>query len=395
MVKEESLKESDVNFTFLSKDKRFENLTGIVFGNLTILGPYKKEGSTLKWVAKCSCGNIVKTSRTKLKQRGKTSCVECSESKLRANHFTPVEDKINTLKDKRQDLVILNFKGDTWADYLEVECNVCGDIFERRYRDLVRGVKGCSCRNKARKGIEAKQELVKEYCDKNNFTFLSWDTTKGIKVKIRCDKHDYTTTTLYGGISVGKVCCPECVKETKVIYNKHTKESFIERAELVHGKGKFDYSEVEYTCTDTKVKIKCNSCGKVNLQKPAGHLSGRGCKICSKSGYKPEDPCWVYLMRLEGLCEEYYKIGITNDLKRRLYNVGCNSWYDIEYVYFRKLDKGWKAKRIEGLILSILNTKGCISKKYHKEGVTEIFHPDELPKVERYLEELILEEYYL
>ena len=76
MVQEEYLKESDVDFRFLSKDKRFEDLTGKHFGDLIILGTYRKEGKTLKWVAKCSCGNIIKTTRTKLKQRGKTCCVK-------------------------------------------------------------------------------------------------------------------------------------------------------------------------------------------------------------------------------------------------------------------------------------------------------------------------------
>ena len=43
---------------------------------------------------------------------------------------------------------------------------------------------------------------------------------------------------------------------------KLSTEQFIEKAKLIHG-DKYDYSLVEYKNSKTKVKIKCNDCGRV------------------------------------------------------------------------------------------------------------------------------------
>ena len=59
---------------------------------------------------------------------------------------------------------------------------------------------------------------------------------------------------------------------------KSTKEEFIKKAELIHN-GKYDYSNVEYVNSQTKVSIICPIHGKF-LQTPAMHLSGNGCPKC-------------------------------------------------------------------------------------------------------------------
>lgn len=395
MVKEEKLKRSDVDLSFISKDKRFDNLTGRFFGDLKILGPYRKEGRTLKWVAECSCGNVVKTSATKVKQRGKTCCVDCSEIKLRQKHFTPMDMKVQNLLNKRKDLKIISWEGETWADEWNVCCKICEESYSKRYRDLMNGVKGCKCSKYKRKKLDEKITVVLEYCDKYGFEFIGWDTDNRIKVDLYCPRHNNKLKPHYGNIEKDKVCCKDCCKELYKPYNLGTRESFIEKVKQVHGEDAFDYSLVEYVNSDTHVRIKCNNCGEINNQTPSGHLSGRQCKSCSKTGYKPNEPCWIYIMKLQGLCEEWYKIGITKDLKRRLYNVRLESWYDIDYLDFKLLDNGWKAKRIESLILKQLKTKGIIDRKYHKEGCSEIFKPVELPLVEELLEEYYLEEKYL
>jgi hypothetical protein len=392
LVKEEKLDKHDIDFTLLSEDKRFEDLTGQKFGNLKILGPYKKEGGVLKWVAECSCGNIVKTTRSKLKFRGKTSCVDCSELKLREKQFTPVDIKIKDLLDDRKDLKIVKIHGETWADNWSVICTVCKGEYTRRYRDLRRGVKDCGCSKHRRKKLENKLPVVMEYCERWGFTFLGWGLEKRTKLNLYCHIHDNHLKPLYENIDKNQVSCKQCRKDYYTPYNLKTQEQFILDAVNVHGDSKFDYSMVEYINSNNKVKIKCNSCGVINHQTPAGHLSGRGCIVCSKTGYKPEEPCWVYIMKLVGLGEVWYKIGITKNLKIRLYNMSLGSCYNISYLDFKYLDKGYKAKRIEKLILDSLETKGTIDTRFHSEGVTEIFKPNELYMVESLLEEYYLEE---
>lgn len=62
---------------------------------------------------------------------------------------------------------------------------------------------------------------------------------------------------------------------------RKTTEQFIQEAEMVHGKGTFDYSLVEYKGNNTPVDIRCLIHG-IFRQLPRTHLSGCGCGKCSK-----------------------------------------------------------------------------------------------------------------
>lgn len=62
---------------------------------------------------------------------------------------------------------------------------------------------------------------------------------------------------------------------------KKTTEEFIKEARNKY-KDRFDYSMVSYINNYTKVKIKCNLCGKYFLITPKNHFRGQGgCKSCS------------------------------------------------------------------------------------------------------------------
>lgn len=63
-----------------------------------------------------------------------------------------------------------------------------------------------------------------------------------------------------------------------------TTEEFINKAIAQHG-GRYDYSLVNYTHSQVKVSIKCETHG-VFLQRPSDHLRGFGCKLC---GYCQND----------------------------------------------------------------------------------------------------------
>ena len=67
---------------------------------------------------------------------------------------------------------------------------------------------------------------------------------------------------------------------------RKTNNEFIEQARLIHG-DKYDYSQVEYKNSHTKIIIKCPIHGEF-IQRPHRHLNGDGCKECSKKtiGFK-------------------------------------------------------------------------------------------------------------
>ena len=55
-----------------------------------------------------------------------------------------------------------------------------------------------------------------------------------------------------------------------------SEKEFIERAKKVHG-DRYDYGNVDYVNTSTKILIKCNQCGNAFWQRPDNHLQGKGC----------------------------------------------------------------------------------------------------------------------
>ena len=59
---------------------------------------------------------------------------------------------------------------------------------------------------------------------------------------------------------------------------KLTTEEFIAKAKAVHG-NRYDYSQVKYVDSKTKVCIICKDHGEF-WQSPEKHLSGQGCEKC-------------------------------------------------------------------------------------------------------------------
>ena len=105
-----------------------------------------------------------------------------------------------------------------------------------------------------------------------------------------------------------------------------TTEDFKKRCKEKHG-NKYDYSNVVYINSQTKVKITCNDCNYNFEQIPHGHLSGQGCPQCGG--------------RLQLTTEEFKKRGKEKhgdkfDYKQSIYKntdtklkIGCNKCNEI------------------------------------------------------------------
>lgn len=65
----------------LRKEKTYRNLTGKIFNKLTVLEETEeREGSSIKWLCRCNCGNLVKVSSSSLVSGNTQSC-GCLNSK--------------------------------------------------------------------------------------------------------------------------------------------------------------------------------------------------------------------------------------------------------------------------------------------------------------------------
>ena len=94
--------------------------------------------------------------------------------------------------------------------------------------------------------------------------------------------------------------CPKCANLRKGMYQVGTTESFIEKAQKVHG-NKYDYSKVHYVNNREKVCIVCPEHGEF-MQKPLDHIHGSGCPECGKHLDKSEK------LVLKNLREKYGEV---------------------------------------------------------------------------------------
>ena len=92
------------------------------------------------------------------------------------------------------------------------------------------------------------------------------------KIKILCPEHGVFEQTPANHVNSGKGC-PGCYGNKKM-----TKESFIEKAQSIHGE-QYDYSLVKYSSSHKKVTIICSEHGSFDIT-PNSHLNGRGCAKC-------------------------------------------------------------------------------------------------------------------
>ncbi len=74
--------------------------------------------------------------------------------------------------------------------------------------------------------------------------------------------------------------CGKTKSQSANTKNKKTTEQFVIKSQEVHGKDEHDYSEAKYVNSKTKVKIKHNKCGKFFWQLPEDHIKGHGCLEC-------------------------------------------------------------------------------------------------------------------
>ena len=102
-------------------------------------------------------------------------------------------------------------------------------------------------------------------------------------VTIICDRPDHPPFPQTPANHIyGKKGCNDCGKKRSADAKRKSREQFIEDARQVHG-DRYDYSQVEYIRTGTKVKILCPVHGPF-CQRPSDHLKGKRCKECAPVG---------------------------------------------------------------------------------------------------------------
>lgn len=151
---------------------------------------------------------------------------------------------------------------------VEIICDKHGSFLQTPSNHLKGG--GCKICNKIEKRRKPLDVLFSEiyeiHGDKYDYSKMRYKNNKE-KVIIICPEHGEFEQNIDHHLR-GQGC-PKCVDN----YKDDT-ESFIDKAKQVHG-DKYDYSEVEYVNSQTKVKIIDSVYGPF-LITPNSHLNGRG-----------------------------------------------------------------------------------------------------------------------
>lgn len=188
-------------------------------------------------------------------------------------------------------------------------------------------------------------------------------------IEVHGDKYDYSKVEYVNGTKNVIIVCPEhgefnqspkqhlkgcgcrhCASIKNGEKTKLSKDEFIKRSISVHGY-KYDYSNVNYINSYTKVEICCPDHGAF-LQIPVNHMRGLGCPLCSINKVKG---------RFVGINDSYSKATsrayrVWSSMINRCYNPKefnkhptysdcyvCNEW-----LIFSNFEKWFNENHIKG-----------------------------------------------
>jgi hypothetical protein len=120
-------------------------------------------------------------------------------------------------------------------------------------------------------------DAKKVHGQKYDYSKVDYTGTRN-KVKIICREHgSFTQLPLNHLKGAG---CPNCAQLARAATQRYSTKEFIESVQKKHGL-KYDYSEVDYVNSQTKVKIICKVHGSF-LTKANSHSNGQGCPKCGR-----------------------------------------------------------------------------------------------------------------
>lgn len=165
---------------------------------------------------------------------------------------------------------------------VSIICRRCGNEFQQSFNQHLRG-EGCPICN-AKEGQLARrmsqeewiERATKKHNGKYDYSRAIYQGKDSI-VEIGCPIHGYYKQKAGAHLMYG---CNKCAQEIRNASQRHTTQSWIDKAVLVHNH-KYDYSLSRYRSAKQKIDIKCQQCGLIFSQIAADHVNlGHGCPHC-------------------------------------------------------------------------------------------------------------------
>ncbi len=238
---------------------------------------------------------------------------------------------------------------------VKIICPIHGEFEQSPEKHLTyKGCTQCSTLQKSKEKICSTKQFIEKakliHGDKYDYSKSEYVNAKE-KLIIICKEHGEFLQNANNHLN-GQGC-PECGIINTGNFKRGNQEDIIQRFITVHN-DKYDYSLVNYTHFEKKVEIICPLHGTF-LQTSASHLSGNGCRGCSKqkmselqgklnNGWnyhlwekkgkesKAFDSFKVYILRCVNETEKFYKIGKTFNTVERRFQSKRHLPYDYEII---------------------------------------------------------------
>ena len=178
---------------------------------------------------------------------------------------------------------------------IKIECSIHGKFEQKPYVHLQgQGCPKCRYIKSSEKLTISFDKIRNRFNEIHNckydYSKVDYKNTK-IKVEIICPIHGSFWQVPYEH-SKGSGC-PKCYSEERNLKNRYTLDQTLLLFGKVH-KGKYDYGNMDYINSKTKVKITCPKHG-IFEQRPNNHILGEGCPKCVNKVSKAEQELYDFI----------------------------------------------------------------------------------------------------
>lgn len=234
---------------------------------------------------------------------------------------------------------------------VKINCPVHGQFEQTPMGHLKGGCKKC--------GRDSTKLTNEQYINKANkihnfkfdYSILKYIDSK-TNIEFICPEHGIMSSR--PDVHLTGTGCKQCGIDINIKTRTRTTKEVIRTFKEIHG-NRYNYDELIYITSNSKVKIYCTKCKNFFWQTPSSHGMGKGCLKCAKDvslGFKRTDfinkyknkLCILYIVNLFNKTESFIKIGITGQtLKKRFCNIPYN--FDVMKSFQYSPDKVWDLEK--------------------------------------------------
>lgn len=184
------------------------------------------------------------------------------------------EEFVNQMANINPNIAFLDeYNGD--RNKIKCKCMLCGNEWMAAPGHLVqgKGCPACGIKRQAKAKSKTHDQFVSELAILNtNILVLGHYEGTRNRIEVQCKKCGHIWTPVPSSLLNG-TGCPKCAGNVK-----RTHDDFVKSL-----KAKSPTIEVlgEYINTDTKIKVRCEKCGKIWFSTPNNLLDGHGCGRCA------------------------------------------------------------------------------------------------------------------